>query len=240
MKLKPERLAKIIARAGVCSRRDAEKLIISGRVTVEGVVVPTPAFTATPQQHITVDGKPLPLVEAPRLWRYHKPRGLLTTHHDPQGRPTVFDFLPSALPRVISVGRLDFDSEGLLLLTNDGELSRFLELPTTGWERSYRVRVFGTIQDSLLQSLRKGITIEGMRYGPICAVRDTESSGSNTWLTLTLTEGKNREIRRVMAHFGWSVSRLIRLSFGPFVLGNLNSEAVEEVPTAALQKALKI
>lgn len=235
----PERLAKILARAGVCSRREAEKLILAGRVTVEGVPILTPAFVITAQASITVDGKPLPSCEAPRLWRYHKPRGLLTTHRDPQGRATVFESLPPTLPRVISVGRLDMDSEGLLLLTNDGGFSRLLELPKMGWKRVYRVRIFGQIQASLLHSLTQGITVEGVTYSPIHAVQDTEKSeASNTWLTVTLTEGKNREIRRVMAHFGWSVNRLIRVAYGPFTLGKLPPRGIEEIlsPLTSIQE----
>lgn len=237
-----ERLAKIIARAGVCSRREAEKRILAGRVTVEGTPVLTPAFVTTPQALITMDGVPLPCPEAPRLWRYHKPRGLMTTHVDPQGRPTVFAALPKTLPRVISVGRLDMDSEGLLLLTNDGALARGLELPEKGWERVYRVRVFGRVQEALLDSLAQGLTVEGVRYGPIQAVREARSQeAANTWLTLTLKEGKNREIRRVMAHFGWKVSRLIRMAYGPFSLGDLRPNAVEEarVPFKMLKYGYK-
>ncbi len=232
-----ERIAKRLARAGVCSRRDGEKMIAEGRVSVNGVLLTSPAVTVCDRDIILVDGKPLPEKEKTRLWRYYKPPGLITAHSDPQGRPTVFSVLPSSLPRVISVGRLDYSSEGLLLLTNDGELARRLELPTTGWARRYRVRVHGTVVEARLASLSKGITIEGIHYGPIQAVLDRQQ-GSNAWLTVTLREGKNREVRRIMEHMGWTVNRLIRLAYGPFQLGNLEPGTVEEVPGRILREQL--
>ena len=206
-----ERIAKVMARAGLCSRRDAEAWIEAGRVTLNGKKLRSPAVNVQPHDDIRVDGKPLPQAEKTRLFRYHKPRGLVTTAKDPEGRPTVFDNLPESLPRVISVGRLDLNSEGLLLLTNDGELARRLELPATGWVRRYRVRVNGRIDPANLTRLAQGIEVEGVRYGAIEATFDRQQ-GDNAWLTIALTEGKNREIRKVCAFFGWSVSRLIRLS----------------------------
>ena len=223
-----ERIAKRLARAGLCSRREAERWIEDGRVSVNGKKLDSPAFTVGEDDQIIVDGKPLPDADKTRLWRYHKPAGLMTTHKDPQGRPTVFDYLPDDLPRVISVGRLDMSSEGLLLLTNDGELARRLELPTTGWVRRYRVRVHGEVSEARLETLENGITIDGVRYGPITATLD-KKQGSNAWLTLALTEGKNREVRRVMEHLGWPVNRLIRVAYGPFQLGNLEEGKAEEI-----------
>jgi len=223
-----DRIAKVIARAGICSRRDAERLIEEGRVSVDGKVLTTPAFVVGPDASITVDGKPLAAPERTRLWRYHKPAGLVTTHKDPQGRRTVFDALRQQLPRVISVGRLDLNSEGLLLLTNDGALARRLELPETGWTRRYRVRVHGTPDPKQLAALAKGITVEGVQYGPIQASVD-RAVGSNTWLSVALKEGKNREIRNVMEHLGFAVSRLIRIAYGPFQLGHLAPGGIDEV-----------
>jgi 23S rRNA pseudouridine2605 synthase len=233
----PERIAKRLARAGLCSRRDAERWIAAGRVAVDGKVLDTPAFVVTDKNRIEVDGKPLPDAERARLWRYHKPRGRVTTARDPQGRPTVFDDLPADMPRVVTVGRLDLNSEGLLLLTNDGGLKRRLELPATGWTRRYRVRVHGEIDPAGLAPLAKGITIEGVRYGPVRAALDRQQGG-NAWLTMSLTEGKNREIRRICEHLGWQVSRLIRLAYGPFQLGSLAAGAVEEVPAKVLREQL--
>jgi 23S rRNA pseudouridine2605 synthase len=224
-----ERIAKVIARAGICSRRDAEKLIEQGRVSVDGTVLTTPAFVVGPDAVITVDGKRLAEPERTRLWRYHKPAGLVTTHKDPEGRRTVFDALRQQLPRVISVGRLDLNSEGLLLLTNDGALARRLELPETGWIRRYRVRVHGTPDAKQLAALAKGITVDGIQYGPIQASLD-RTAGSNAWLTVALKEGKNREVRRAMEHLGFTVSRLIRVAYGPFQLGHLPPGGIEEVP----------
>ena len=232
-----DRIAKVMARAGLCSRRDAEEWIAAGRVSVNGKKLTSPAINIGPADVVRVDGKPLPEAEKTRLFRYHKPRGLVTTAKDPEGRPTVFENLPSGLPRLISVGRLDLNSEGLLLLTNDGELARRLELPATGWVRRYRVRVNGKIDPAVLTKLAGGIEIEGVRYGAIEAVLDRQQ-GENAWLTMSLTEGKNREIRKVCAHFGWTVSRLIRLSYGPFQLGHLGKGEAEEVPGKVLRDQL--
>ena len=234
---KGERIAKRLARAGLCSRRDAERWIEEGRVAVDGKVLKTPAFLVTEDSQIVVDGKPLAAADRTRLWRYNKPAGLVTSHRDPQGRTTVFERLPQDMPRVISVGRLDLNSEGLLLLTNDGELARRLELPSTGWLRRYRVRVHGAPEPAALAALEKGITVDGVTYGSIKAVLDRQQ-GSNAWLTVGLKEGKNREIRKVMEHLGWSVSRLIRIAYGPFQLGLLPEGDVEEVPTKALKEQL--
>ncbi|HEX5080214.1 MAG TPA: pseudouridine synthase [Geminicoccaceae bacterium] len=232
-----ERVAKRIARAGICSRRDAERLIAAGRVAVDGTVLTSPAVTVTPANLVTVDGEPLPEADAARLFRYHKPAGLLTTAHDPEGRPTIYDRLPADLPRLMPVGRLDFTSEGLLLLTNDGGLKRRLELPATGWLRRYRARVHGAVDEAKLAGLARGIRIDGFDYGPIEAAIE-RVQGSNVWLKVALREGKNREIRRIMEHFGWPVSRLIRLSFGPFQLGSLAPGAVEEVTGKVLKEQL--
>jgi 23S rRNA pseudouridine2605 synthase len=232
-----ERIAKVIARAGLASRREAEGLIAAGRVAVNGAAISSPALNVSPRDKITVDGVPLPGRARTRLFRYHKPRGLVTTHADPQGRPTIFAKLPKRLPRLISVGRLDLNSEGLLLLTNDGGLARALELPSTGWERRYRVRALGRVTQETLDGLKRGITVAGVRYGPIKAALDREQ-GANVWLTVSLREGKNREVRRVLEHLGLKVNRLIRVSYGPFELGEINDGTVEEVETAELRKAL--
>jgi 23S rRNA pseudouridine2605 synthase len=232
-----ERIAKVMARAGLCSRRDAERWIAEGRVSVNGRVLDSPALVVGESDDIRVDGKPLAGPERTRLWRYHKPAGLVTTHRDEKGRPTVFEALPKTLPRVISVGRLDLNSEGLLLLTNDGGLARRLELPATGWLRRYRVRVHGAPDPAALASLAKGITIEGIAYGPIEARLD-KTQGSNAWVTVGLREGKNREVRRVFEHLGLPVTRLIRLAYGPFQLGSLPRGAVEEVPGKVLKEQL--
>ena len=234
---KGERIAKRLARAGLCSRREAERWIADGRVAVDGIKLTTPAVVVTEDSLITVDGKPVGSPERTRLWRYHKPPGLVTSHRDPDGRPTVFEKLPAELPRVISIGRLDLVSEGLLLLTNDGELARRLELPATGWVRRYRVRVHGVPEAAQLKSLERGVTIERIAYGPIKAVLDRQQ-GSNAWLTVALKEGKNREIRRVMEHLGWTVSRLIRIAYGPFQLGLLKPGEVDEVPGRVLKEQL--
>jgi 23S rRNA pseudouridine2605 synthase len=236
-----ERIAKVMARAGLCSRRDAERWIADGRVKLNGKVLDTPAVTVDDSDVIVVDGKPLPGREETRLWRYNKPLGLVTSHKDEQGRPTVFENLPPDMPRVVSVGRLDLNSEGLLLLTNDGELARRLELPTTGWMRRYRVRVHGYIDDKRLAQLANGVTVDGVRYGPVRASVDTAEEGntrkgSNTWLKVALSEGKNREVRKVLAHLGLDVSRLIRIAYGPFQLGNLGRGAVEEVKGKVLRE----
>jgi len=235
--VKGERIAKVMARAGLCSRRDAERWIAEGRVKVDGVILTSPAVVVTPASDIRVDGAKLPLAEAPRLWRYHKPAGLVTTHKDEMDRPTIFGALPSGMPRVISIGRLDLNSEGLILLTNDGELARRLELPTTGWLRRYKVRVHGLIDLNALAALKNGITIEGVAYGAIDA-KFEKKQGSNAWLEMGLREGRNREIRRVLEHLGYSVTRLIRLSYGPFQLGALERGAVEEVPGKVLADQL--
>jgi 23S rRNA pseudouridine2605 synthase len=232
-----ERIAKRLARAGVCSRREAERLIEAGRVMVDGLKLTSPAVNVTDENRITVDGKPVAAPEAARLWRYHKPDGLLTTHRDPQGRPTVFERLPPELPRVVSVGRLDFTSEGLLLLTNDGALARKLELPANGWIRRYRARVYGTVDPARLAALSKGVEVDGVAYGPIEAALDRQQ-GRNAWVTVALREGKNREVRRVLEHLGLRVTRLIRTSYGPFQLGQLARGAVEEVPAKVLREQL--
>ena len=232
-----DRIAKYLARAGVASRRDAERLIGEGKVKLNNAVITHPATFVVPGDLVTIGGK---LVEEPdrtRLWRYHKPEGLVTTHRDPEGRPTVFDKLRHQLPRVISIGRLDLTSEGLLLLTNDGALARVLELPTTGWIRRYRVRVHGEVEPKALAALANGVTIDGVRYAPIEAGLDAKK-GENAWLTVSLREGRNREIRRVMAHLGLEVSRLIRIAYGPFQLGTLARGGIEEVPTRVLREQL--
>ena len=230
------RIARRIARAGVCSRRDAERLIAAGKVVVNGKKLLSPAFNVSEHDEIMVNDQPLPDRQPVRLWRYHKPRGRVTTHKDPEGRPTVFEALPDHLPRVISAGRLDFNTEGLLLLTTDGDLARHLELPSTGWRRRYRLRAFGKISQGQLDELKKGITINGVRYGAISA--QLEREGANLWISLSITEGKNREIRRVMEHLGLKVSRLIRLSYGPFQLNDLEAGAVEEVRRKVLADQL--
>ncbi|GAB4356002.1 MAG: hypothetical protein Kow00114_06650 [Kiloniellaceae bacterium] len=234
---KGERVAKVIARAGLCSRRDAEAWILAGRVTVDGKLLTSPAATVTVASRIAVDGEPLPAAEAPRLFRYHKPRGEITTERDPQGRVTVFDRLPAGLPRLQAVGRLDINSEGLLLLTNDGALKRQLELPSSGWQRRYRVRAHGHVHPDRLAALAKGITVDGVDYGPVEASLDRQA-GANAWLTFALKEGKNREVRKICAHLGLAVNRLIRVAYGPFTLGQLPKRALEEVDPKRLRQAL--
>lgn len=231
------RIAKALARAGLCSRRQAEAWIAEGRVTVNGKVIESPALNVGPRDRIVVDGEPLPVAEPARLWRYHKPRGLVTTHKDPEGRPTVFETMPKDMPRVISIGRLDFNTEGLLLLTNDGELARHLELPATGWLRRYRVRAFGEVTQERLDTLKDGVEIEGVRYGPIEATLD-QKQGSNVWLTIGLREGKNREVRNILGSLGLTVNRLIRVSFGPFQLLDLEQGSVESVRRRVLADQL--
>lgn len=242
-----ERVAKALARAGVASRREAERLIAEGRISVNGFVLESPAIKIGPKDDLRFDGARVRGPEPTRLWRYHKPPGLVTTHRDPEGRATVFENLPANLPRVISVGRLDLNSEGLLLLTNDGELSRFLELPSTQWTRLYRARAFGRIQQIELDRLMSGITVDGFRYGPIEAVLESRpgqdaradySVHANNWIKVSIREGKNREIRRVLEAIGLRVSRLIRIAYGPFQLGHLQPGLVEEIPRRVLKEQL--
>jgi 23S rRNA pseudouridine2605 synthase len=235
--LEPERIAKFLARAGLCSRRDAERWIAAGRVEIDGRVLTTPAVTVTAASRVRVDGKAVAAPERPRLWRYHKPKGLVTTNRDERGRPTVFAALPPDLPRLVSVGRLDLASEGLLLLTNDGGLARRLELPATGWLRRYKVRVHGAVNAGGLAALGNGVSIAGVRYGPIRAELE-RVQGTNAWIAMTLAEGKNRELRRVLEAQGLVVTRLIRLSYGPFQLGHLAPGALAEVPQKALAEQL--
>ncbi|EAR49833.1 RNA pseudouridylate synthase family protein [Oceanicola granulosus HTCC2516] len=232
-----ERIAKILSRRGVASRREAERMIEAGRVSVNGRLIDSPALNVTTSDRILVDGKPVAAPEPPRLWLYHKPAGLVTTERDEKGRPTVFGALPEEMPRVMSVGRLDIASEGLLLLTNDGEIKRRLELPATGWLRRYRVRSHGYVEDAKLEPLRRGISVEGVRYQPMSVTFDRQQ-GANAWMTVALREGKNREIRRAMEAIGIKVNRLIRISYGPFQLGNLAAGEVEEVRPKVLRDQL--
>lgn len=232
-----ERIAKFMARSGVCSRRQAEELIMQKRVTVDGKLIESPAFNVEGTEKILLDGEKLPQIEQTRLWLYHKPVGLLTTHKDTANRPTVFDNLPPDMPRVISVGRLDLNSEGLLLLTNSGELSRKLELPANGWSRRYKVRVHGKVDTKKLAELEKGVIIDGVQYGKVKIELESQN-GSNSWLTVTLNEGKNREVRKLMKSIGLEVARLIRLSYGPFQLGSLQKGEVKEVPQKVLKEQL--
>lgn len=232
-----ERIAKFLARAGIASRREAERLIELGIVTVDGTTLTTPAFKVTPGMDIRIDGTRVGEKEAPRLWRYHKPSGQVTTHKDPQGRPTVFDAVAGHLPRVISVGRLDLTTEGLLLLTNDGGISRALELPSTGWTRRYRVRAYGRVKPKHLEALSEGVEVDGVQYGPIKAAID-QVQGGNVWLSMSIKEGKNREIRNVCRHLDLQVNRLIRTAYGPFQLGGLKKGFFEEVPTKQMKEQL--
>ena len=232
-----DRIAKVIARAGLASRREAEAWIAAGRVSVNGKAISSPALNVGPRDRITIDGQPLPGRTRTRLFLCNKPRGLVTTHSDPDGRPTIFGALPKHLPRLISVGRLDMNTEGLLLLTNDGGLARALELPATGWVRRYRVRALGRVTQETLDGLKKGVTVEGIHYGPIEATLERQLE-SNCWLAVAIREGKNREVRRVMESLGLKVSRLIRVAFGPFELPPIGECEVKEVETAALKKAL--
>jgi 23S rRNA pseudouridine2605 synthase len=238
------RVAKALARAGVASRREVERLIEAGRVALNGQVLTTPAVKVSPGDILTVDGKMVSEAEPTRLWRYHKPVGLVTSHRDPQGRPTVFEALPAALPRVISIGRLDLNSEGLLLLTNDGALARALELPSSGWVRRYRARARGRTDQARLDRLKQGVTVEGVSYGPIDARLDKLKEGqdgqsANVWITVAISEGKNREVRRVLESIGLQVNRLIRLSYGPFQLGTLTTGEVEEVGPRVIREQLE-
>ena len=234
-----ERIAKWLARSGVASRREAERIIEEGRITVNGHKISSPALNVTPSDKILLDGKPVAQPEETRVWRYHKKAGLLTTNKDPMGRETIFEKLPLELPRVVTVGRLDYNTEGLLLLTNDGELARHLELPANAWLRHYRVRVHGHIDPKKLKELEKGVTIEGTRYEPMSIAVETEKSeGANKWLSITIREGKNRDVRKTMEYAGLQVTRLIRVSFGPFQLGKLARGGIEEVPRRILRDSL--
>ncbi|MGJ8586606.1 MAG: pseudouridine synthase [Yoonia sp.] len=232
-----DRIAKVLSRAGVASRREAERMIEDGRVSVNGKTITSPALNVTPADRVVVDGKQVGAPEAARLWLYHKPAGLVTTERDEKDRPTVFASLPETMPRVMSVGRLDLNSEGLLLLTNDGEIKRKLELPSTGWLRRYRVRINGSVSEAKLDELRAGITVEGVNYQPMVVTFDRQQ-GANAWLTVSLREGKNREIRRAMGEIGVTVNRLIRVSYGPFQLANLKQGEVEEVKQRVLRDQL--
>jgi 23S rRNA pseudouridine2605 synthase len=232
-----DRIAKVLSRAGVASRRDAERMIAEGRVSVNGKVIDSPALNVTAADRIVVDGKPVGEAEPPRLWLYHKPEGVVTTARDEKGRPTVFDKLPPEMPRVHTVGRLDLNSEGLLLLTNDGAIKRKLELPASGWLRRYRVRVKGAPDDAMLKPLRDGITVDGENFQPMQVTLDRQQ-GSNAWLTVALREGKNREVRRAMSAVGLSVNRLIRVSYGPFRLGELKPGEVVEVKPRVVREQL--
>ncbi len=232
-----DRIAKVMARAGLCSRRDAERWIADGRVTLNGTRLETPAVTVTDRDDIRVDGKPLPKIEPVRIWRYHKPSGLVTSNRDEKGRATVFDKLPADLPRVLSIGRLDINTEGLLLLTNDGETARRLELPSTGWLRRYRVRAHGSIEQAALDAIADGVEIDGVRYGPVDATFERKQ-GSNTWLRVAIREGKNREVKNILDHLGLKVTRLIRISYGPFQLGDLKPGEVKELPARVIRDQL--
>ncbi len=229
-----DRIAKVLARAGLCSRREAERWVDAGRIAVNGKTLDSPAFNVLETDDVTVDGRPLPKADVTRLWRYHKPSGLVTTNKDPEGRRTVFDALPKDLPRVVSIGRLDVNSEGLLLLSNDGSLSRTLELPSTGWLRKYRVRVFGRLGQDDLDRFLDGVTIDGVRYKAEEAIFERQQKG-NAWVRIALREGKNREVKRLMESVGCKVNRLIRTSYGPFQLGKLKEGEVEEVPQRVLK-----
>jgi len=232
-----QRLAKYMAHTGVCSRRQAEEYIAQKRVTVNGEIVDTPAFNVEGSEQILLDGEKLPAIEKTMLFLYYKPVGVVTTHKDEKGRQTVFDMLPEGLPRLVSVGRLDLNSEGLLLLTNNGELSRELELPKNAWSRKYRVRVHGHIDEQKLKSLESGVTIDGISYGKV-TINIDQKIGTNAWLTITLNEGKNREIRKLMKFIGLDVARLIRVSYGPFQLGSLKKGEVKQVPQKVLKEQL--
>ncbi|MBI36735.1 MAG: pseudouridine synthase [Alphaproteobacteria bacterium] len=228
-----ERIAKVLSRSGVCSRREAERLILQGRISVDGKIIDSPALNVSSENNILFDGNPIPDIEPTRIWRYHKPPGRLTTRKDPEDRPTIFDGLPKEFSNLKTIGRLDMNTEGLLLLTNDGELARYLELPTTGWTRKYRIRVHGTIDTKIFLKLKNRVTIEGHEYGPVIANLERQV-GANAWIEISLQEGKNREVRRLMEHFGYTVNRLIRVSFGPFHLGKLPRGQFEEIPPRVL------
>ncbi|MBW8309143.1 MAG: rRNA pseudouridine synthase [Candidatus Paracaedibacteraceae bacterium] len=230
-----ERIAKRIAAAGLCSRREAERWIEMGRVSVDGTIIMSPALDVSASNKIFVDGKILPEAQKPQLWGYYKPTGVITTHQDPQGRPTVFEQLPDNMPRVISIGRLDLNSEGLILLTTDSSMARYAELPSTNWPRRYRVRVYGEVDPQVMEDLKNGITIEGINYGQIDVDMD-EPKGRNCWLFVTLYEGKNREIRRVMQHLGLHVNRLIRVAYGAFSLEKKQPDDLWEIPFSVFAK----
>lgn len=232
-----ERIAKIIARAGIASRREAERMIQAARVSVNGKTISSAALNITPNDKVKVDGKPIEPADPPRLWLFHKPPGLVSTTKDEQGRKTIFDALPKDMPRVLNVGRLDLNSEGLLLLTNDGAIKRQLELPATGWLRRYRVRAKGQPTEAIVAPLRAGITLDGERFRPMDITIDRQQ-GANVWLTISLREGKNREIRKAMEHIGLIVNRLIRVSYGPFQLGTLKASSVEEVRRKVMRDQL--
>ena len=232
-----ERIAKKLSRAGVCSRREAERWIADGRIKVNNVILSTPAINVSEKDKILVDNIPLPKPSLTKIWRFHKPKGCLVTENDPKGRKTIFQILPKSLPRVISVGRLDYDSEGLLLLTNDGAISRKLELPSTGWLRKYKVRVHGIVDKSALLKIKDGIKLDNFKTGPIEASLEIQK-GTNAWILIGIREGKNREIRRIMDHLGYPVNRLIRLSYGPFQLGNLKSGEVSEINKNVIKNQL--
>lgn len=236
---KGERIAKVLSRAGVASRREAERMIEAGRVSVNGTLIESPALNVTESDKIAVDGAAIEAADEPRMWLYHKPRGLVTTERDELGRTTVFDKLPEDLPRVMTIGRLDLNSEGLLLLTNDGGIKRRLELPSTGWVRKYRVRVNGVPSDESLEPLRTGLTVDGQRFQPMVVTLDSQK-GANAWMTISLKEGKNREIRRAAETVGLTVNRLIRVSYGPFRLGDLKSGEVNEVRRKVVRDQLGI
>lgn len=236
---KGERIAKVLARAGIASRREVERMIEDGRIALDGKVLTTPAVLVNSLEGITVDKEPIGKAEETRLWRFHKPKGMLTTHNDPQGRATVFDSLPDHLPRVISVGRLDMNTEGLLLLTNDGELARWLELPENAIVRTYRVRAHGFVREHQLKALKKGVTIEGVNYGAIDATVE-RADAANCWLNVSISEGKNREVRRVMEYLGLNVNRLIRTNYGPFSIGTIKRQATAEVNKKQLTDVLKV
>jgi 23S rRNA pseudouridine2605 synthase len=236
---KGDRIAKVLARAGVASRREAERMIEAGRVTVNGAQIMSPALNVTPNDQITVDGKEVSEPEPPRMWLFHKPIGLVSTDRDEKDRETIYDAMPEDMPRVMSVGRLDINSEGLLLLTNDGGIKRKLELPSTGWLRRYRVRVNGRPEDKTLEPLRRGITVDGERFQPMTVTIDRQQ-GANAWLTVGLREGKNREVRRAMEAVNLSVNRLIRISYGPFQLGELKAGEVEEIRRKTVRDQLGI
>jgi len=232
-----DRIAKVLSRAGVASRRESERMIEEGRVSVNGKTITSPALNVTDADKIVVDGKRIGAPEAPRMWLYHKPAGLVTSERDEKDRPTVFGALPETMPRVMSVGRLDINSEGLLILTNDGEIKRKLELPSTGWLRRYRVRINGSVSEARLDELRKGITVDGIHYQPMIVTFDRQQ-GANAWLTVSIREGKNREIRRTMEAIGVVVNRLIRVSYGPFQLGNLAQGEGEELKARVVRDQL--